>query len=612
MQEVSGEPPRRRWRGWFSRAAASLARGAETAILRFPAGSLAIVVFSLVSNLSAAGYDIPDRQGLVWLLGALYGGAAASVAATLAAEARGWPRLSAQILAFVTLAVAAVAIYSGGRSDSHLPALAAALTFAIPLVPYVGRGGPARFWTFSLWAAVGATLGFVSVLLFVLGLSAILEMVRYLFEVGLSSQAYEHIWITAFTLVGPLFAMGRLPRDFEERPETGSDRLVGGVRLLVDWVAVPLALATAAILHLYAAKIAVSGTLPKNEIGWIVTFDALFVLSLRIAAAPFLDGGPPPTRLFARLWPFLLGVPLVLAAIGIGIRINAEGVTIERYYVALAILAAALVLSSQALPRARGDIRVMAAIPVVLLALSAFGPLGAAGVTARSQVARIVAEFGSRVPGSDVIAVRQMDRRSEDRTRLRSRLYALDEAGRLGDLKPYLDPELAERLDAALRSEPDRAVEVVSTGVGAGLTDWADVAARGFTALKPAEIDVGGYDRALLDRRALPRQGGEPVTGDGAGGAAGDPGGVGLSLVKTDLVVRRGGIEDRFPLGAAIDRLPGSIFEAQPQDVAMPVVEATSEAGRHLRLAVRRLTQSEDGSLTYLQFDLFLRAADWQ
>ncbi|WAP69391.1 hypothetical protein [Jiella pelagia] len=129
--------------------------------------------------------SLPDERRLVWLLASLYGGAAAAVAATLAAEARGWRRSGSQILALAAAVAAGAALYWGGRADNHLPALTAALTLAIPLAPYVGRGGPGRFWSFALWTAVGVALAFLSVLLFVLGLSAILEMIRFLFEVGL-------------------------------------------------------------------------------------------------------------------------------------------------------------------------------------------------------------------------------------------------------------------------------------------------------------------------------------------------------------------------------------------------------------------------------------------
>ena len=594
-----------RWRNWTARILGSLARGTETALLRFPVACVGMCLFALFSNMAVAGVEVPDPRRLVWLLAALYGASAAAVATTLAVEARSWRRAPSQALALAVALAAGAALYWGGRADSHLPALTAALTLAIPLAPYGGRGGPGRFWTFALWAGVGVALAFLSVLLFVLGLSAILEMIRFLFEVGLSSSAYEHIYTTAFTLVGPLFAIGRLPRDFHERPELAEDRLVGGVRLLVDWVAAPLALATAAILHLYAAKIGATGTLPKNEIGWIVTFYALLVLALRIVAEPFLAGGALPTRLFARLWHVALIVPLALGALGIGIRIGAEGVTLERYYVALAIVASALVLLVQLAPRWRRDIRAMAAIPVVLLALSAFGPWGASSIVGHSQVARIVAEFGERVPGTETIAVRAGSRRPEAQIRLRSRLFALDAADRLGDLTPYLEPELAERLATALRSEPEQAIALVNEGLGADVSAWAQARPRGFAALKPGEIDSGGYDRVAIARIATA----DASTDDASARSAVD--GMRFTLEGGDLVAARGEKQDRFALREAIAGLAPELFTADARETVPPIVDLSSQDGRRLRLAIRRLAQGDDGAVTFLEFDACYRLSEW-
>ncbi|NDW03458.1 DUF4153 domain-containing protein [Jiella pacifica] len=604
---TDSEPDRSpHWRGWAGRFAGSLAHGTETALLRFPVACVCVCLFALFSNMAVAGVEFPDPRRLVWLLAALFGAAAAAVAITLAAEARGWRRPVSQALALVVALAAGAALYWGGRADSHLPALTSALTLAIPLAPYVGRGGPGRFWTFALWAAVGVGLAFLSVLLFVLGLSAIFEMIRFLFELGLSSSDYEHIYTTAFTLVGPLFALGRLPRDFQEHAELAEDRLVGGVRLLVDWVAAPLALATAVILHLYAAKIAVTGTLPKNEIGWIVTFYALLVLALRIAAEPFLAGGALPTRLFARLWHVSLVVPLALGALGIGIRIGAEGVTLERYYVALAVFAAALVLLVQPVPRIGRDIRVMAAIPVVLLALSAFGPWGASSLVGRSQAGRIVAEFGQRVPGTDSIAVRAGGRGPEAQIRLRSRLFALDAAGRLGDLTPYLEPELAERLQTALRSEPGQAIALVNEGLGADVSAWAQARPRGFAALKPGEIDAGGYDRVAIARIATA----DPPSEDASSRTRVE--GMIFTLEGDDLVAARADARDRFPLAAVIAALPPGLFTADARETAPPVVDLSSKDGRSLRLAIRRLAQDDDGAVSFLEFDACYRLSEWR
>ncbi|MCQ0987489.1 DUF4153 domain-containing protein [Jiella marina] len=593
---------RRRWLGF----AGSLARGAETAFVRFPIASFAILAMTLLGNLAAAGFYVPDTRSFVWLMAALYGGGAASIFAMLLCEGRGLRKLVAHLLTLVVAVIAFVGIYFGGRAESHLPALTAAITLAIPLAPYLGQRDPHRFWAFGLWTTVGVTLAFLSVLLFVLGLSAILEMISFLFETIIGSQAYEHIYTTAFLLVGPLFAIGRIPHDFDEAIELGLDRMEASVRILIDWVAMPLVLATAFILHLYAAKIAVTATLPKNEIGWIVTFAALFVLTLRIAADPFLPDGAWPARIFARLWAYMLVVPLSLAVLAIAIRIDAEGVTLQRYYLALGFAAAILVVLAQLVPRLSGDTRVMAAIPVLLLGLSAFGPWGAASMVADSQVARLVSEFGVRVPGGEAIVIRAENEDADEQREMRSRIRALADADRLDRLRPYLEPDLAERLQAARRGEPENAASVVMSGLGIAVIPQMSVG-RGFGAMRRAEIKIEGFDRAALDRTA------NAIEGDQAdfGPAGGMSDGLSLVLDGEQLVARYGGKSVHFPLKAAIDRLPEELFESSTDQNVAPVLDLTDPDGPRLRLFVRRYIEGMDGDADFLTADVFYRSEDW-
>ncbi|HEY9056247.1 MAG TPA: hypothetical protein VIN77_03770, partial [Aurantimonas sp.] len=297
--------------GRFGRFTQSLAEGAGSAALRFPVATLLVVAIAIVSNLAVRNVYLPNEADFVWLLAALYGAAASSVVAAIFAETRRLP-VSVRVVSPIAAAlIVGLVIWFGPDLGVTAPPLILAATLAVPLAPYIGRHDACRFWVFSLGTIVGVALAFLSVLLFVLGLSAILEMIRFLLDVGLPNDAYEHIYVTAFALIGPLFSLGRIPRDFDETIAiTGDDRLIAGVRILVDWVAAPLVLATAIVLHLYAAKILVTGEVPKNEIGWIVATFAFLLLSLRIASDPFIAGGAWPTRLLARIWALALLVPL--------------------------------------------------------------------------------------------------------------------------------------------------------------------------------------------------------------------------------------------------------------------------------------------------------------
>ena len=584
------------------RGVAALARGAGTAVARFPVTTILVAFVSLLSNLVVRDVFIPNEADFPWLIASLYGGAASAVVATLAAEARNLNAPARHGGAIAAALVVGIAVWFGPRFGIFPPALIAAVTLAVPLAPFVGRGDGMRFWTYTLWTFVGVVLAFLSVLLFTLGLSAILEMIRFLFSVGLSGDAYEHIFVTAFTLVGPLFALGRVPAAFDEPVPGPEDRLVAGVRIMLGWIAAPLALVTALVLHLYAIKILVTGVLPANEIGWIVTFFALLVLTLRITIAPFLSDAALPIRLFARSHVAILVVPLLLLGIAATVRIAAEGVTLPRYYLALGILAAGMVVAMQSIRRLRGDIRFMAAVPLLLLALSSFGPWGAASTVGRSQVSLIVAESGD----TGMATLAASDRRPSDARRLRSRLLALDDAGQIDRVLPHLEPELRERVAGSAADRTGTSgIDILMAGLGLSRPSALQIV-RSFTAAEATIVDTDGFDRASTEL-SVSAEGGTGVEpqADGAGYPV-------VTLEGSQLVVRIKTVEDRFDLASVIAQIPEAAFAADPQRLTPPVLDLAGAGGRQIRLVVRQLVQEgETGAINAVTLTLHFRAADW-
>lgn len=585
--------------GALARFSRSLAVGARSATGRFPVAALVIIVLSALANLAIRDvYPIPEAD-LVRLVLALQAAAAASVCVRLAVESR---RPAPTLRGFLPLAAALLAgvpVWATGSLWLLAPPLITALTLAIPLAPFVGRSDDARFWNFTLWSAVGVTLAFLSVLLFVLGVSAILEMIRYLFDIGLSSTAYEHIYATALTLVGPLFALGRIPTDFDETAASaGDDRLAQGIRFLFDWVATPLALVTALVLHLYAAKI-LFGAVPKNEIGWIVSFYAVLVLSIRVVVDPFARSGGPAIRLFQRIWAVMLAVPLALLVYAVGVRIAAEGFTLERYYLALATLTAVLLVLAQLVSRWRGDIRLMCGLPLLLLAVSAFGPWGAGATVGRSQTAMIGATLiGPKAPPD-------LDERQRDE--LATRLAALDEVGELPRVLPLLPEPLRTEMAARAADTPQdlRSALFAGLGIGFGQSDTAAPVYRTFLAAKPELLMLDGFDFALPERTVVPAAGDRqmpiPVSG------------LSLALSGDILVLRTAGETDGFPLAQILKAIPESALAGlAPEAVAPITLDLRTPAGRSIRVRVTSaVLEGEARRPAQLTVTLLMRRADW-
>ena len=164
---------------------------------------------------------------------------------------------------------------------------------------------------------------------------------------------------------------------------------ISGIPLISDFVAVPLLAVYALILHAYALKIALTGEVPRNQIGWMVLSFGMATLLLKVVVHPLAAIARVPTRLFLKAWFALLVVPLALLAFAVWQRIAAYGLTPERYLLVLFAIFLALVLMAQIDARLRRDIRVIPVLGGLCLLLASFGPWGMIEASAASQTARL-------------------------------------------------------------------------------------------------------------------------------------------------------------------------------------------------------------------------------
>ncbi|WP_309085410.1 DUF4153 domain-containing protein [Chelativorans sp.] len=383
-------------KGWRS-VILEMVTGLRAAVLRFPVPTLFVAAATIQANLVILGIGLltGDRQPGASdeiLAFSFQCGALAALAAALFGEARGLaPALrSAMALAAGITATAALAFPRTFLATEWtlLPALAGLVLVA----PFILRGSSGSFWMFSARVAFAAILGILALLLFAGGISAILASLTVLFGLTVPEELYQHVWASTGLFAAPLFALGQFPREFDEQPSHAMAGFMDrGMRALGDFVAAPLLIVYAVILHLYALKIVFTGEVPEGQIGWLVLVYGLCIFGALLVINPFFDHARAPTRLFLRLWPFFLPIPLVLLFYALAVRVSAYGITPERYLLGLFGLVIAAILLVQLWPRLRGDIRVIAAVPAAALLFASFGPQGALGVSLASQTGRFLA-----------------------------------------------------------------------------------------------------------------------------------------------------------------------------------------------------------------------------
>ncbi len=410
----------------------------SAALLRFP-------VSALYSILLCAYLNIEEIGGASWDDDIAYAGAAAFLASGAGhffAEGRGLSRAANLIVALAGGLAAMALAYFTGMFNTSLLLFFGGLILALMISPYLrGPASQGALWLFNLRLWLAALLALLVGVAFGAGLSAIVEALDFLFGVKLPGDMHAHIWITAASLVGPLFGLSLMPKHLGEEVSIEGQSgtlLERGVSVLVNYVLVPVILVYTAILYAYGVKIAAQWQLPDGQLGLMVTIFALGGTGTWLIAWPWRERGTRLLRWFMRGWFWLCIVPAILLTIAVWRRVSDYGVTPDRYGIALVAIWVAGLAAYLALRRNRADMRVILGGFAILLLIGSAGPFGAKGLTIASQFGRLqdlLEANGILKDGRIAAPVPAL--KDEPKSSGNSMLFALREAGGIDRLRPW-------------------------------------------------------------------------------------------------------------------------------------------------------------------------------
>lgn len=490
----------------------------------------------------------------------------AALIATLWFESRRLSAIAGVVTGVVMGALAALLQFSHGNAFGDDLVAVGGLILATMVAAHFRRDAKIEaFWMFDLQLGIAAAMGLLAMLIVCSGLSLLLGSCRYLFDVTIPDSTYDHIWATGAWLLGPLFALAMIPTEVDEPFVAGAkpDLIEKSVFYILNFALAPLALVYAVMLHIYAAKIAITANMPKGEIGWLVlTFGALGTATYMIAY-PWRDVGFRPVRWFIRSWFWLMVIPTILLIVAVSQRIAQYGVTPERYFLCLfAIWLAAMVVYMGA-ARGKIDLRAIPACLAAALLLSSFGPWGTTSVSIRSQLGefyRLLNRKGVLVDGRlklDQPRVEKFAQLVASNDRLWSILNSLDDLGALNRIEFIFagaddDPFRANSDDRHLRT-------ILGLEGREKLSREQALASQPATGVQPGasiafNLDVGGYD-LMAGPVWLSRQGEINVGDPDSPPADGDAkvGVVSLWFSDSVLTASRAGASVSFNLAKAME-----------------------------------------------------------
>lgn len=221
------------------------------------------------------------------------------------------------------------------------------------------------------------------------GLSAAILSIEKLFELDFSSDLYWYFAAFSFILLGGsfvfnhyLFAIKQMPVEEEQDIDIQASRTG---KIFWVYIFLPLAFVYLAIFLAYGIKILVSGVWPKGII--VMLGIGFFVRGVLTIYATFPQKWQKFELLRKILFCGFLFVAIMMA-IALGQRILQYGISINRYFIMMAIFLI-VIFSVFSLIFPKNIFRILISFLFGLSLLSLYGPLSATNVSFRSQQSQL-------------------------------------------------------------------------------------------------------------------------------------------------------------------------------------------------------------------------------
>ena len=407
------------------------------AAVRFPLAFISALVLTVLAV--AAVHDVDLMSDDMFARTLLFLGQAVVLAlgAQLLAEGRQWPLLQSLLVGAGFLAALAATVYAPLHfSALHLFMCAALFLFLLFAAFVARRVSEDTVWLFNYQSALSVIIGGIASLILCLGLSAILATIKYLFAVEVDDKLFGDIWIIGGAFFFPVFVLASIPRDLND--QSAICAMPVGISFIANYLLVPMMLVYTGILYAYGIKIIAEWSLPKGNLGYMVTAYGSIGVITHLCIYPIRDTGTRLLRFFYRRFYFMLTGPLALLAAGIWTRVNDYGLTEQRVAIVLCLVWLAILSFSHIFKRAEAHIK---HVPMVLCIMALIAAFSAQKLSVQSQYERLadtLQRIGVLTDGKVVKATSEVD--FDTRKDISSMLDYLRERQSLHVVRAWAEP----------------------------------------------------------------------------------------------------------------------------------------------------------------------------
>lgn len=212
-------------------------------------------------------------------------------------------------------------------SVSRYVGLTVAFYLLFLVIPYLGRKDGFELYVIKLFTGFIATY-FYALILFA-GLAAILFTINTLFSTGISEKVYFDLWLISAGVFAPTYFLAGVPAYGEELRVKDYPTFL---RVLLLYIVMPLLAVYTGILYVYFIKIIVTRIWPAGMVSNLVLWYAFISLAVVFFIYQMKDKNTW-AHWFEAYLPRLILPLMIMMFVAMGIRIEAYGITENRYLV---------------------------------------------------------------------------------------------------------------------------------------------------------------------------------------------------------------------------------------------------------------------------------------
>lgn len=319
-------------------------------------------------------------------------------------------------------------------SGTRYVSLSIALYIIFTFIPYINRKENYEIYVIRLFCRFVVTYLY-SVVLY-LGLAATLLTINLLFDAGISGRVFADIGFTVAGIFAPAFFLADVPSKNEEMSNVDYPKVL---RVLLQFIVLPLLLVYTIILYVYFGKSIITMELPQGLIGNLVLWYSIISTIVLFFIYP-LRKFNKWIKTFLDIFPKVIIPLLGMMFVSIVIRINAYGITEDRYFVVIIGLWITFVMIYYSIKK---DIRnIIVTITLAIIAIiSVIGPISSYSISKWSQNGRLeeVLESYNMIDKSGYIKSTATDQEvsEEDQMEISSIIQYFDRYHDLDDIKYF-------------------------------------------------------------------------------------------------------------------------------------------------------------------------------